>query len=325
MSKVFIGGSRRISRLTTTARNRIDNVIASGHDVIIGDANGVDKAVQNYLHSKRYNRVVVFCSGESPRNNVGAWEIAPSYPPTKERGFHYFAHKDRLMAREADFGLMLWDGSSPGTVLNIARLTMAGKISVLLDVGADKITNIKSFGQWAIFLSSINDDVRKTIASKATSEEAHLFDESITFAPLAPRSSNAEADIPHSENPTDSLYREDLAEIDDFNRALAIGEWQQIECRHWSFTQEFKPHVSHEKPTSVVSVDGPILRQEDLRHIKEICQRLSAIGATLQIAPRNSNANKSTKSQKKMGSRKQKKKTEEQTNQAASLFDMAKD
>ena len=46
MNTLFIGGSRHVSRLPTDVKKRLDNVISSGHRVIVGDANGADKAVQ---------------------------------------------------------------------------------------------------------------------------------------------------------------------------------------------------------------------------------------------------------------------------------------
>ena len=73
MTKVFIGGSRRISRLDAEVKRRIDRMIEKRLPVIVGDANGADKAVQDYLRTKDYDLVEVFCSGDSCRNNRGGW------------------------------------------------------------------------------------------------------------------------------------------------------------------------------------------------------------------------------------------------------------
>src|SRR3990170_3898864 len=61
MTKVFIGGSRRLSRLNKDVKRRLDNIIERGFTVVVGDANGADKAVQQYLASRRYQKVIVFC------------------------------------------------------------------------------------------------------------------------------------------------------------------------------------------------------------------------------------------------------------------------
>lgn len=48
-STVFIGGSRRISRLNDMIRERLDLIVNKKLQVLLGDANGADKAVQAYL------------------------------------------------------------------------------------------------------------------------------------------------------------------------------------------------------------------------------------------------------------------------------------
>src|SRR5580704_5124667 len=121
--KVFIGGSRRLSRLNEQIKHRLDSVIDKDLTVIVGDANGVDKAVQSYLAQRNYKNVAVFCMAGVCRNNVGNW-------PTREilagknarRDAAFFGTKDRAMGAEADYGLMLWDGKSRGTLANIRDL-----------------------------------------------------------------------------------------------------------------------------------------------------------------------------------------------------------
>jgi len=56
VTKVFIGGSRRIIRLDAEVKRRIDRMIEKPLQVLVGDANGADKAVQEYLRSKSYDR-----------------------------------------------------------------------------------------------------------------------------------------------------------------------------------------------------------------------------------------------------------------------------
>lgn len=121
--KVFIGGSRRLSRLNKQIKLRLDNVIDKGLTVIVGDANGVDKAVQSYLAQRNYENVAVFCMVGVCRNNLGNWptrEIAASQNARRDAAF--FGTKDRAMGAEADYGLMLWDGKSRGTLANIRDL-----------------------------------------------------------------------------------------------------------------------------------------------------------------------------------------------------------
>ena len=124
---VFIGGSRAVSKLNAPLRAKIDEVVLGlGHTVLIGDANGADKAVQQYLAQRQYPNVIVYCMG-SPRNNVASWPTRVIEPPSGERGFAYYAAKDSVMAQDAKCGVMLWDGKSKGTLNNILNLIGAGK------------------------------------------------------------------------------------------------------------------------------------------------------------------------------------------------------
>jgi hypothetical protein len=127
-SKVFIAGSRRLSRLGPDVWRRIDNIIEKGFTILVGDANGVDKAVQQYLVSRDYGNVTVFCMEGGCRNNAGGWATRTVASPDPSR--HDFAHystKDREMVSEADYGLMLWDGRSRGTLTSTLDLVRKRK------------------------------------------------------------------------------------------------------------------------------------------------------------------------------------------------------
>lgn len=130
--KIFIGGSRRLSRLSQDVKHRIDNIIDKGFTIIVGDANGVDKSVQQYINSRSYKNVIVFCMENACRNNLGGWptkRISAAGPG--RRDFSYYSTKDRAMAEESDYGLMLWDGRSRGTLTNIVHLVREGKAVVV--------------------------------------------------------------------------------------------------------------------------------------------------------------------------------------------------
>src|SRR5215469_12421381 len=127
-TKVFIAGSRRLSKLSRDITQRLDNIIEKGLTVLIGDANGVDKAVQAYFSNKRYSNVQVFYMEGGCRNNVGNWHarVVSAANPGR-RDFAYFSTKDRVMTDDADYGLMLWDGESRGTLTSIVDLVGRGK------------------------------------------------------------------------------------------------------------------------------------------------------------------------------------------------------
>ena len=136
MTSVFIGGSRAISKLNDAIREQLDNFITQQCAILIGDANGTDKAVQKHFAQKRYPNVTVFCMGHC-RNNVSGWPTRPIAAPPRAKGFEYYAAKDAAMAQEAKCGLMLWDGESRGTLNNVLNLLGHGK-KVLVYLGPYK-------------------------------------------------------------------------------------------------------------------------------------------------------------------------------------------
>jgi hypothetical protein len=81
--------------------------------ILVGDCYGVDSAVQSYLKSRRYEQVTVYHIGSKPRCNVG-------YPTVATVGS--YTTRDGVMCSHADYGLAIWDGRSPGTKANIARV-----------------------------------------------------------------------------------------------------------------------------------------------------------------------------------------------------------
>jgi hypothetical protein len=127
MSTVFIGGSRDVSRLNDVICERLQAILDAGLGVFLGDANGADKAAQRWFAERGYSQVTVFHSGISPRNNLGNWETRTIIPKSRKKDFFYHTAKDLAMAVEADYGFMLWDGVSTGTLNNILNLLERGK------------------------------------------------------------------------------------------------------------------------------------------------------------------------------------------------------
>ncbi|HSG40490.1 MAG TPA: putative addiction module antidote protein, partial [Thermoanaerobaculia bacterium] len=127
MEAVFLGGSRRIARLNDNIRSKLDELIGRGLWIFVGDANGADRAMQQHLADRRYERVVVYAVAGSLRNNVGDWKVCLVDPPKGARGFELYSAKDKQMASDASYGLMLWDGKSRGTLENVHNLLAQGK------------------------------------------------------------------------------------------------------------------------------------------------------------------------------------------------------
>jgi hypothetical protein len=186
MTKVFIGGSRRVSRLGPPIRARLDKIIEKGLAVVVGDANGADKAVQQYLLSKHYDNVEVFCSGTACRNNVGHWRTRQILADTRDRGRRFFAAKDRAMVSEATYGLMVWDGKSTGTLLNVLRLLRQNKKVVVYTVPAGQFSELKAYEQWHGFIAAHNASLRSETELEAMLEERAAKREPPSLLPLTP-------------------------------------------------------------------------------------------------------------------------------------------
>ena len=84
----------KIKKLDKAVIERIDNMIDSGHQIIIGDASGVDTSIQEYLSIKNYEKITVYCSGGQPRNNIGRWPLKTISTNCKEGSREYFTAKD---------------------------------------------------------------------------------------------------------------------------------------------------------------------------------------------------------------------------------------
>ncbi len=129
--RVFIGGSRELTSLSPEVQARLDNIVQQGFTVLIGDANGVDRTVQQSLLDQAYRPVLVYCAGARCRNNLGRWETQAVTPPHATKDFDYYAAKDTAMAAAADYGFMIWNGKSAGTLRNVLKLLQRGKTTLV--------------------------------------------------------------------------------------------------------------------------------------------------------------------------------------------------
>lgn len=122
MTSVFIGGSRRLGRMNAELAHRLNNIMDKRLCVLVGDANGFDRAAQAYLADNGYREVLVYCTAGEARNNVGDWPIRAVEYHGKDRGLEFYTAKDDAMLREADYGLFAWDGKSKGTLRNVRMM-----------------------------------------------------------------------------------------------------------------------------------------------------------------------------------------------------------
>lgn len=167
MKTVFISGSIKIRTLKADFVDRLAN-IASSDDlrVIVGDANGADKSVQNALKDRGAECVEIYCTGDQPRNNIGGWATRKISSDAPRGTREYYTAKDRAMAEIADFGLMAWDGKSTGTLSNVLELLRRGKYSVVFIHKAGQFVTIKKTDDIEDLLTIMTDDARREADQK---------------------------------------------------------------------------------------------------------------------------------------------------------------
>jgi hypothetical protein len=144
MTSVFVGGSRKLGRMNSEVARRLENIIQKQLRVLVGDANGFDRAAQKHLADHGYRSVLVYCTNGRCRNNVGDWPIQTVEFQGRDRGREFYTAKDDAMLRDADYGLFAWDGTSKGTLRNIRRMAEQGKPSVVYVSRSKKSVTVRS-------------------------------------------------------------------------------------------------------------------------------------------------------------------------------------
>ena len=123
-SRVFLGGSKVITELTDDEKRVIDEYIARGCHILVGDCRGVDTEIQRYLAERGYECVSIYATDGIARNNIGNFKVinCPSGRTPegrKHKDYSYYHVKDRRMLTLCDEILMFWDGKSRGSYDNL--------------------------------------------------------------------------------------------------------------------------------------------------------------------------------------------------------------
>ena len=163
---IFLSGSRKISRLNPAVRERLDNIMQRGLSVMIGDANGADKALQLCLAEAAYEPVTIFAAGDRCRNNLGAWEIRFINTGGGLKGRDFYAQKDKAMAKEADYGFILWDGESPGSIGNALVLIHQAKPALIWFAPEKTFYTVKNISDLEDLLKLCSGDARRELEQK---------------------------------------------------------------------------------------------------------------------------------------------------------------
>ena len=142
--KIFIAGARSVQNLDSKVQRRMMTICQKGYDVLVGDCYGVDASVQKFYSDLGYNNVTVFASNGKARNNIGNWNIRNIAVPLNVKGFDFYKQKDIAMTNEADYGFMIWDGESRGTLNNTINLIAQHKKVLMYLTAIDRMVVVKS-------------------------------------------------------------------------------------------------------------------------------------------------------------------------------------
>lgn len=174
--KIFIGGSRIgiiQNTLPDDTKRIIDNIINKNYEILIGDADGADIAVQEYLAQHDYKNVTIYYSGEQIRNIANdSWNtkhIAVNESVDKSKR-SIQAVKDKEMAKQADAGFMIWSDVyinkrfgnkcvSSGTLTNIYNLLCINKPVVVYYIPNKTIYSFNSLEDFENKLYPIIDKI----------------------------------------------------------------------------------------------------------------------------------------------------------------------
>jgi predicted XRE-type DNA-binding protein len=202
MTTVFIAGSISISRLHAKVQERINKIVSSDFDVVVGDADGADTSIQECLLKYRARKVTVYCTGDAPRNNVAEWPVHKVTSKAKAGTRAYFTAKDLEMARRSDYGLMVWDCKSTGTLSNVIALLKEKKKSVVFVNKKTDFVTISDRTGLDHLLALMSDHARIKAEEKIglSSVVASLGQEQLALAPptetKAPAAGTPEAEVP---------------------------------------------------------------------------------------------------------------------------------
>lgn len=136
---VFVSGSSKTQskdspyyrkNLPRGVRKELKEHIKSGNNIVVGDAPGVDRQVQDYLKKKNYKNVEVYGPGEQVRYSADKdWKTNPINAPEYEIGSkEWLAAKDIAMTKISTEGLaVVLDEGAKATRKNVERLISQNK------------------------------------------------------------------------------------------------------------------------------------------------------------------------------------------------------
>ena len=124
---IFLGGSKIINRLDDRIKEDLIDYMNLGYKILIGDSLGADKEMQKLLAKNGYPFVTVYYSGDRPRVNLGNFKTKHLSSNKYLSDYERQKLKDNQMATDCDYGYMLLQGQTKGTMANVNKLLKQNK------------------------------------------------------------------------------------------------------------------------------------------------------------------------------------------------------
>lgn len=135
---VFVSGSSKTQfkdsgyyrrNLPRPIRKELKRHIKERDSIVVGDAPGIDRQVQDYLKKKHYENVTVYGPGKAVRYSADKrWETKPIDSKYPEGSKQWLAKKDKAMTKASTEGLaIVLDEGSRATRKNVERLIKQNK------------------------------------------------------------------------------------------------------------------------------------------------------------------------------------------------------
>lgn len=187
--RVFVSGSSKTQdkesgyyrrKLPKAVRQELDAKMKNGDTILVGDAPGIDRQVQDYLKKKRYKNVEVYGPGTEVRYQANKdWKTNLVDDPEHEKGSpEWLAKKDIAMSESADEGIaVILDEGAKATRNNIARLIADDKSVDVYELNSAG----KKFDKW------LYDNGQKTIyetCDAVSTERLKAVDKNTLFSEL---------------------------------------------------------------------------------------------------------------------------------------------
>ena len=181
---VFVSGSSKTQdpqsgyyrgELPKDIRLALREHIRNGNKIIVGDAPGIDRQVQDYLKKQNYDNVEIYGPGKEVRYSANPkWKTNPVDDPDHEPGSkEWLAKKDIAMAEAADEGLaVILDDGAKATRNNVRRLLESQKVAKVYSLNKDG-TNM-----WADEKELMSDKVvpKTTTVSRSMAKANKIYD-----------------------------------------------------------------------------------------------------------------------------------------------------